>query len=76
MLGFLLIASRLPSPRASTEVKKSSKQECSLYLSTYCKDTETFISCFHTLTYNTSFQYLSNHTMSVIACYYICYRDI
>ena len=35
----------------------------------YPKDTEPFISCFRVLTYNTSFQYISNHAMSVIACY-------
>ena len=35
----------------------------------YRKDTEPFISCFRVLTYNTSFQYLSIHAMSVIACY-------
>ena len=35
----------------------------------YRKDTEPFISCFHVLTYNTSFQYLSIHAMTFIACY-------
>ena len=35
----------------------------------YRKDTEPFISCFHVLTFNTSFQYLSIHAMSFIACY-------
>ena len=35
----------------------------------YGKDTEPFISCFHVLTSNTSFQYLSIHAMSFIACY-------
>ena len=35
----------------------------------YRKDTEPFISCFRVLTYNTSFQYLSIHAMSFIACY-------
>ena len=38
------------------------------YLS-YRKDTEPFISCFHVLTSNTSFQYLSIHAMTFIACY-------
>ena len=37
--------------------------------SNYRKDAEPFISCFHGLTNNTSFQYLSIHAMSVIACY-------
>ena len=37
--------------------------------SLYRKDTEPFISCFHVLTCNTSFQYLSIHAMAFIACY-------
>ena len=35
----------------------------------YRNDTEPFISSFHVLTSNTSFQYLSIHAMTVIACY-------
>ena len=35
----------------------------------YRKYTEPFISCFHVLTSNTSFQYLSIHAMSFIACF-------
>ena len=35
----------------------------------YRKDTEPFIPYFHVLTFITSFQYLSIHAMSFIACY-------
>ena len=35
----------------------------------YHKDTEPFIPCFHVLTSITSFQYLSIHAMTFIACY-------
>ena len=54
-----------PSKLTSRKVQAVDFHQCS----TYCKDTEPFISCFHVLTYNTSFQYLSIHAMSVIACY-------
>ena len=40
-----------------------------LCIEMYRKDTEPFISCFRVLTYKTSFQYLSIHAMSIIACY-------
>ena len=40
-----------------------------LCIEMYRKDTEPFISCFRVLTYNPSFQYLSIHAMSAIACY-------
>ena len=44
-------------------------------LSSYRKDTQLFISYFNVLTSNTSFQYLSLHAMSVIACYsYMLWR--
>ena len=43
----------------------------------YRKDTEPFISYFHVLTSNTSFQYLSIHAMSFIACYsYECFDQL
>ena len=59
------------------EMQSCSKSNTTQNLLFYHKDTEPFISYFHVLTSNTSFQYLSIHTQCLsLLVTVICYRDI